>query len=106
MAFFGDSDIPFMLKELGVAVTAAGKSGFGILDLNDEITVNDGERGQVSMRAITLEVQTSFWPRSSIATDAALVANDPITGTPGNYVVINPLSSGDGALTKLLLRKA
>jgi hypothetical protein len=105
MSFFGDSDIPFMLAEVGVPVTAGGVGGYGILDLNDQVETFDGHE-QVVMSAITLVVQTSLFPHSAIATDAAITANHPVTGTPTNYVVIKPLGSGDGALSKLMLRKA
>jgi hypothetical protein len=106
LPFFGDSDIPFMLRELGVAVTAGSVHDFGILDLNDEVAVKDGQGGEVIIKAITLTVQTSLFPHSAIATDAAIVANDPMTGTPTNFVVIRPLGEGDGALSKLMLRNA
>jgi hypothetical protein len=99
MAFFGDSDIPAMLAEFGVPVTAGGVGGYGILDLNDTVEVFDGHE-QVVMRAITLVVQTSLFPHSAIATDATLTADGV------SYAVIKPLGSGDGALSKLLLRKA
>jgi len=103
LAFFGDSDIPFMLRELGVPVRAGSVSDFGILDLNDQVVLKDGE---VIVKAITLTVQTSLFPHNAIAVDAAIVANDPMTGTPTNYVVVRPLGEGDGALSKLMLRKA
>lgn len=104
MPFFGDSDIPFMLAEVGVPVTAGGVNGYGILDLNDQVAVSDGQGGEVVVKAITLTVQTSLFP--AIAVDSAIVANHPITGTPTNYVVIKPLGEGDGALSKLMLRQA
>jgi hypothetical protein len=97
--FFGDSDIPFMLDELGVPITAGGFNGFGILDLNDEVETFDGRGAAVIMKAITLVVQTSLFPHSAIATDATITV-DGIS-----YVVIKPLGQGDGALSKLLLRR-
>lgn len=106
MSFFGESDIPFMLAGVGVPMTAGGVNGYGILDLNDEIVVDDTGRGQVIMTAITLVVQTSLFPHSAIATDATITAKDPMTGTVKSFVVIKPLGSGDGALSKLLLRRA
>jgi hypothetical protein len=104
--FFGDSDIPTMLAELGVPVTAGSVHGYGILDLNDQVVLKDGQGGEVIVKAVTLTVQTSLFPHSAIAVDAAIVANDPVTGTPTNYAVIQPLGAGDGALSKLMLRQA
>lgn len=94
-----------MLREVGVPVTAGSVNDFGILDLNDQVEVFNGHE-TVIMTAITLQVQTSAFPHSAIATDAALTAKDPLTGTVKSFVVIKPLGSGDGALSKLMLRRA
>ena len=100
MAFYGDSDIPMMIAELGVPVVASGVNGYGILDLNDEVEEMQSGRGAVVVRAVTLLVQTSRWAANAIAMDAQ------ITVDGAAYVIIRPLSEGDGALTKLLLRRA
>lgn len=101
--FFGDADIPFMLEEVGVPVTAGGvDDGFGILDLQDQVEQLDPRpkgRGMVTMRAITLVVQTSLYPVGALAIDQTIVA-DGI-----DYAVLERLSEGDGATTKLMLRR-
>lgn len=84
-----------MLADFGDAIVIGGTPGVGILDENDEVIVQDAQRGGVVMPATTLTVQTSAFPNLKI--DTAVTANGK------SYTIREPLKSGDAALTKLLL---
>jgi hypothetical protein len=44
---YGDSDIAFALKDVGVPVVAGGVNSYGALDLQDKLIVQDSQRGEV-----------------------------------------------------------
>jgi hypothetical protein len=83
------------MADMGIAVTVGGVAGIGLLDEEDQILVQDVNRGEVVATATTLTIQTSAFP--SVAIDAAVVI-----GTR-NFTVRERLREGDGGLTKLLL---
>jgi hypothetical protein len=92
---FRDQDVPTVLADFGDAVVIDGTPGVGILDENDEVLVQDQQRGEVIVPVSTLIVQTSAFPNLKI--DTALTVNGK------NYTIRQPLKTGDAALTKLLL---
>jgi hypothetical protein len=95
VAAFGDSDIPALLADMGIAITVGGVVGRGLLDEADEIVVQDSERGQVVMLATTVTIQTSAFPAAAI--------DDAVVIGAKNFTVRNRLRIGDGGLTKLVL---
>jgi hypothetical protein len=97
-AAFGDSDIPALMADMGIAVAVGGASGVGLLDEADEIVVQDSQRGQVVVLATTLTVQTSAFPAVAIGAAVAIGSK--------NFTVRERLKMGDGGLTKLLLGTA
>jgi hypothetical protein len=97
-AAFGDSDIPALMADMGIAVTIGGVGGVGLLDEADEILVQDAARGQVVVTMTTLTVRSSDFP--AVAIDAAVVIGAK------NFTVRERLRMGDGGLTKLLLGTA
>src|SRR5579863_1666343 len=92
---FGDSDIPTLLADMGIAVTVGGVNGIGLLDEADEILVQDADRGQVVVLATTLTVRTTDFPSAAIGQTVAVGSR--------NFTVRERLRIGDGGLTKLLL---
>jgi hypothetical protein len=92
---FGDSDIPTLLADMGLAVTIGGVAGKGLLDEEDQILVQDQQRGEVVVLGSTLTVQTSQFPAAAIG--QAVVVNGK------NFTVKNRWRIGDGALTKIWL---
>jgi hypothetical protein len=92
---FGDSDIPTLMKDMGIAITVGGVAGIGLLDEADQILVQDVSRGEVVATATTLTVQSSAFPTCKIGD--AVVANGK------NFTVRERLRESDGGLTKLLL---
>jgi hypothetical protein len=97
-AAFGDSDIPTLMSDMGIAITVGGVAGVGLLDESDEVLVQDAARGQVVVMMTTLTVRTSDFP--AVAIDAAVVIGSK------NFTVRERLRMGDGGLTKLLLGTA
>lgn len=97
-AAFGDSDIPALMADMGIAITVGGVAGIGLLDEADEVLVQDAERGQVVVTMTTLTVRTSDFPAVAIGATVAVGAN--------NFTVRERLRIGDGGLTKLLLGTA
>jgi hypothetical protein len=101
MAFYGDTDIPAMLQDVGVPFAAGGVTGqYGILNLQDKVIVHDAERGEVHATVPSVEVQVSAFPVAALAIDA------PVTVNGVNYYIRDHDASADGALLKLWLRKA
>lgn len=92
---FGDSDIPALMADMGIAITVGGVAGVGLLDEADQILVQDMNRGEVVATATTLTVQSSAFP--AVAIGAAVVAGGR------NFTVRERLRESDGGLTKLLL---
>lgn len=92
---FGDSDIPALMADMGIAVTVGGVAGIGLLDEADQIMVQDLDRGQVVMTATTLTVQTSAFPDCKIG--------DAVVAGGKNFTIRERLRESDGGLTKLLL---
>lgn len=92
---FGDSDIPALMADMGIAVTVGGVAGTGLLDEADQILVQDVNRGEVVATATTLTIQSSAFP--SVAIGAAVVIGSK------NFTVRERLRESDGGLTKLLL---
>lgn len=92
---FGDSDIPTLLADMGIAVVVGGVNGIGLLDEADEVLVQDADRGQVVVLATTLTVRTTDFPLAAIGQAVAV--------GPRNFTVRERLRIGDGGLTKLLL---
>jgi hypothetical protein len=95
---FGDSDIPALMADMGIAISVGGVVGVGLLDEADEILVQDAQRGEVVVLASTLTVQTSQFPAAAIG--QAVVVNGK------NFSVRNRWRIGDGGLTKLWLGTA
>jgi hypothetical protein len=93
---FGDSDIPALMADMGIAVTVGGVAGIGLLDEADQILVQDVNRGEVVATATTLTIQTSAFPGIQIG--QAVV----VLGTK-NFSIRERLRDSDGGLTKLLL---
>ena len=92
---FGDSDIPALMADMGIAVTVGGVAGIGLLDEADQIMVQDLNRGEVVATATTLTVQTSAFPTAKIG--------DAVVAGGKNFTVRERLRESDGGLTKLLL---
>lgn len=92
---FGDSDIPTLMADMGIAVTVGAVAGIGLLDEADQIMVQDLDRGQVVMTATTLTVQTSAFPDCKIG--------DAVVAGGKNFTIRERLRESDGGLTKLLL---
>jgi hypothetical protein len=92
---FGDSDIPALMTDTGIAISVGGVEGVGLLDEADQIIVQDLNRGEVVATATTLTIQSSAFPNCKI--DDAVVAGGK------NFTVRERLRESDGGLTKLLL---
>lgn len=92
---FGDSDIPALMADMGIAVSVGGVDGIGLLDEADQILVQDQNRGEVVATATTLTIQTSAFPSAMIG-DAVVIGSK-------NFTVRERLRESDGGLTKLLL---
>ena len=97
-AAFGDSDIPALMADMGIAVTVGGVAGIGLLDEVDEILIQDQARGEIIVPMTTLTVRTSDFP--SVAVGATVVIGSR------NFTVRERLRVGDGGLTKLLFGTA
>jgi hypothetical protein len=92
---FGDSDIPTLMADMGIAITVGGVAGIGLLDEADQIFVQDAQRGEVVATATTLTIQSSAFPACKI--------NDAVVAGGKNFTVRERLRETDGGLTKLLL---
>lgn len=92
---FGDSDIPTLLADMGIAITVGGVNGVGLLDEADEILVQDADRGEVVVLATTLTVRTTDFPAAAIGQAVAVGSR--------NFTVRQRFRMGDGGLTKLWL---
>lgn len=92
---FGDSDIPFLMADMGIPITVGGVPGIGLLDEADQIFVQDANRGEVVATATTLTIQTSAFPTCRIG--------DAVTVGGKTFSVRERLRESDGGLTKLLL---
>ncbi len=101
MSFLGSSDIPAVLADLAmvggtVAVTLGEKTVTGILDREAVEVLGDEMPGVVSDEEI-VHVQTDVLP--GLASGASIT----VGGFP--YVVQKALPYGDGAMTRIVLRK-
>lgn len=92
---FGDSDIPALMADMGIAITVGGVDGIGLLDEADQILVQDAQRGEVVATATTLTIQSSAFPNVKIG--------DAVAVNSKNFTVRERLRESDGGLTKLLL---
>lgn len=92
---FGDSDIPALMKDMGIAINVGGVAGIGLLDEADQIMVQDSQRGEVVAMATTLTIQSSAFPAAKIG--------DAVVAGGRNFTVRERLRESDGGLTKLLL---
>jgi len=92
---FGDSDIPTLMADMGIAITLGGVAGIGLLDEADQILVQDQSRGEVVATATTLTIQTSAFP--------GLKIGDAVVANGKNFTVRERIRESDGGLTKLLL---
>ena len=92
---FGDSDIPALMADMGIAIIVGGVAGIGLLDEADQVLVQDADRGAVVVLATTLTVQTSAFPGAKIG-DAVVVG-------ARNFTVQKRLREGDGGLSKFIL---
>ena len=97
-AAFGDSDIPALMADMGIAVTVGGVAGIGLLDEVDEILIQDQARGEIIVPMTTLTVRTSDFPSVAVGTAVAIGSR--------NFTVRERLRVGDGGLTKLLFGTA
>lgn len=92
---FGDADIPTLMADMGIPITAGGVAGIGLLDEADQIFVQDATRGEVIATATTLTVQSSAFPTVKVG--------DAVVVNAKNFTVRERLRESDGGLTKLLL---
>jgi|SRR5579872_4438458 len=92
---FGDSDIPALMADMGIAITVGGVSGIGLLDEADEVLVQDATRGQIVVMMSTLTVRTTDFPNAAIG--------QAVQAGATFFTVRERVRMGDGALTKLLL---
>jgi len=101
MSFLGGSDIPRVLADLAmvggtVPVTLGGKTVSGILDREAVEVLGDEMPGAISEAEI-VHVQTGALP--------GLTSGASITVGGFSYVVQKALPYGDGAMTRIVLRK-
>lgn len=92
---FGDDDLPTMFADMGIAVTIGTVNGIGLLDEEDEVLVQDADRGQVEVLMTTLTVRTTDFPNAAIDQAVAIGSR--------NFTVRDRQRIRDGALTKLAL---
>lgn len=96
MAYYGDADIPMLLREFGQPVTIGGVDGIGIVDEEDQaFATSDSGRGEVVIGITAILVQTTAFPDLKI--------DQPIVWAGGNYSVREGLRVDDGAFTRVLL---
>ena len=101
MSFLGESDIAAMLADLaaaggGVDVTLGATTVTGLLD-REAAELLGGEMPAVIAADEVVHVQ-------SVAL-SGLVSGSPITVGGTDYVVLKVLPYGDGAMTRIALRK-
>lgn len=101
MMFLGESDIAAMLADLaaaggGVAVTLGGTTVTGLLD-REAAELLGGEMPAVVAGDEVVHVQSGVLP--------GLASGAPITVGDASYVVLKVLPYGDGAMTRVALRK-
>ena len=93
---FGDSDIPALMADMGIAVTVGGVPGVALLNEGEELMVQDGDRGGVVILATTLIIQTSAFP--------AAKAGDAVVVNGKNFTIRQRVAeSYDGGLKKFVL---
>jgi hypothetical protein len=100
---FGDSDIPALMADMGIAITVGGVAGVGLLDEADQILVHDDQRGEVTATATTLTIQSSAFPAAAVDQAVVTWLTQVRTGPTKNFTVRERLRESDGGLTKLLL---
>ena len=101
MTFLGESDIASMLAELaaaggGAQVTLGATTVTGMLD-REAAELLGGEMPAVVAADEVIHVQSGTLP--------GLVSGVPITVDDASYIVLKVLPYGDGAMTRLALRK-
>jgi hypothetical protein len=93
-----DSDIPFLLADLGVPVVVGAVSAKGLFDAADEIVLQDKNGdGGVGVNIPTVTVQASVFPN--------IKRDDAIQVDGVNWFVRDRLRIEDGSLMKILLSK-
>ena len=94
MAYFGDSDLAYMLSGTGAVTVVFGSySGPGQQDLFDEVLLKGDQVGLIG-KVTSIVVQTSAFPGIKVGSS--------ITINGIAYTVRDRLREGDGATTKLL----
>ena len=96
--FFGDSDIPAMLADFGVAVVLDGVTAKGVVDYVDAVTLKENGIAGVINKAITVMLQTTAFP--SLGGNNAVGKQLTVDGV--TYTVRERLQQSDGAITHLL----
>lgn len=98
MEYFGDSDIPTLLRDFGRPVTIGEFEGVGIADIPEEMFDESDPvpgRGGVNVKLTKLFIQTSAWPDVRI--------DSPVFWDGTSYSVRSRLPYGDGAMTEIEL---
>ena len=101
MTFLGESDIASMLADLaaaggGAQVTLGATAVTGMLD-REAAELLGGEMPAVVAADEAIHVQSGTLP--------GLVSGVPITVDGASYIVLKVLPYGDGAMTRIVLRK-
>ena len=101
MGFLGETDIAAMLSDLaeaggGAQVTLGGATVTGLIDL-EAAEILGGEMPAVVAADEVVHVKSESLP--------GLASGVPITVDGTDYVVLKALPYGDGAMTRIVLRK-
>ena len=101
MSFLGDEDVGAMLADLaeaggGVDVTLGTMTVTGLLD-REAVEIFGGEMPAVVAADEIVHVRSGALP--------GLASGAPVTVGGVDYVVLKVLSYGDGAMTRIALRK-
>ena len=101
MSFLGDEDVGAMLADLaeaggGVDVTLGTMTVTGLLD-REAVEIFGGEMPAVVAADEIVHVRSGALP--------GLASGTPVTVGGVDYVVLKVLSYGDGAMTRIALRK-
>ena len=97
MAHWQENDIAALIAGTGgVAVVHGGEGGLGLLDLVDEHDLPGATAAHINEHRI-LTVQTSLFP--------TLKVGETLTVDGATQKVVDRQKIGDGALTRLLIRR-
>jgi hypothetical protein len=97
MTFFGDSDIPAMLADMGVPVTVGAVTAKGLVNLAGQ-DVFQGDMAPVKGKVVVMTVQTSAFP--------GIKSGDPVTVDGTTWTIRSVQPAGlDGALTQIACMK-